>query len=51
MVNLEDCRRILKNDGYDREISCDEIRSLREFLYMIAKYQVEVENKEEKWIA
>lgn len=51
MVNLEDCRRILKNEGYDREISSEEIRGLREFLYMIAQYQVEAENKEEKLIA
>lgn len=47
MVNLETCRKILNDGGYDKEISNDEIRSLIEFLYMIAQYQVEAENKEE----
>ena len=51
MVNLETCRKVLNDGGYDKEISNEEIRSLREFLYMIAQYQVEAEYKEEKLIA
>lgn len=48
MVNLEVCRKILNDGGYGKEISNEEIRSLREFLYMIAQCQVEAEYKEEK---
>lgn len=51
MVNLETCRKMLNDGGYDKEISSEEIRYLREFLYMIAQYQVEAEYNEEKWIA
>lgn len=51
MVNLETCRKVLNDGGYDKDISNEEIRSLREFLYMIAQYQVEAEYKEEKLIA
>ena len=43
MVNLETCRKVLSSGGYDKDISNDEIRSLIEFLYVIAQYQVEAE--------
>lgn len=42
---------MLNDGGYDKEISHEEIRGLREFLYMIAQYQVEAEYNEEKLIA
>ena len=43
MVNLETCRKMLNSGGYEKEISNDEIRSLIDFLYVIAQYQVEEE--------
>lgn len=46
MVDLETCRKMLKDGGYEKEISNEEIRNLREFLYMIAQYQVEAEYRE-----
>lgn len=51
MVNLETCRKMLNDGGYDKEISNEEIRGLRDFMYMIAQYQVEAEYDEEKLIA
>ena len=41
------CRKILKDGGYELEISNDEIKELRDYLYWIAQYQVDFECVEE----
>ena len=56
MVNVETCRKILNDGGYELEISNEEIKDLRDFLYRMAQYQIEFEyvgenNNEVKLIA
>ena len=56
MLNIETCRKILNDGGYGLEISNDEIKFLRDYLYRIAQYQVDFEcvsgnNNEVKLIA
>ena len=41
--NMEESVLVIKAEKYLKEISNDEIRSLIEFLYVIAQYQVEAE--------
>ena len=43
MLNIETCRKILNDGGYGLEISNDEIKFLRDYLYRIAQYQVDFE--------
>ena len=47
MVSIEACRKILENGGYELEISNDEIKDLRDFLYRMAQYQIDFECVEE----
>ena len=50
MVNVETCRKVLNDGGYGLEISNDDIKFLRDYLYKIAQYQVDfecVENNDE----
>ena len=35
MLNIETCRKILNDGGYELEISNEEIKDLRDFLYRI----------------
>ena len=56
MVSIETCRKILDNGGYELEISNEEIKDLRDFLYRMAQYQIDFEcvgenNNEVKLIA
>ena len=47
MINVETCRKILNEGGYEFEISNDEIKDLRDFLYRIAQCQIDFECVEE----
>jgi len=47
MVNIETAQKILKDGGY-KDISNDEIKILRDYLYMIGRMQVEMENDNNK---
>ena len=47
MFNIETCRKILNFGGYELEISNEEIKDLRDFLYRMAQYQVDFECVEE----
>lgn len=46
-MNIETCRKILNDGGYELEISNEEIKDLRDFLYRMAQYQVDFESVEE----
>lgn len=47
MVNMETAQNILKEGGY-KDINNDEIKILRDYLYMIGRMQVEIENVNNK---
>jgi hypothetical protein len=47
MFNIETCRKILNDGGYELEISNEEIKDLRDFLYRMAQYQIDFECVEE----
>ena len=47
MVNIETAQKILRNGGY-KNISNDEIKILRDYLYMIGRMQVEIEDVNKK---
>ena len=40
MITIEQCQKIIRNNGKVRYTK-DEIRAIREFLYMLAQLQVE----------
>lgn len=46
MLSIDDCKTILNNNGY--ELSDSEIAQLRDFLTMIAVYQVQNTESDEK---
>ena len=39
MLSLDECKKILKNDN------SDEVKMIREYLYLLATLQIECENK------
>lgn len=43
MVNIEIAQKILRDGGY-KNISNDEIKILRDYLYMIGRMQIEIED-------
>ena len=45
-IGIKECRKILKENGYERELSDEEILQLRDFLYQLAEIQLEAENKQ-----
>jgi hypothetical protein len=45
VLNLETCKKILNNDK--RKYTDEEIRQIREILYMFAELQLENENEKE----
>ena len=45
-IGIKECRRILKENGYERELTDEEIQQLRDFLYQLAEIQIEAENKQ-----
>lgn len=45
-IGIKECRRILKENGYERDLSDEEIQQLRDFLYQLAEIQIEAENKQ-----
>lgn len=47
MLNIETCRKILNDGGYELEISNEEVKGLRDFLYRMAQYQIDFECVEE----
>ena len=50
MLTLQKCRQILKEAGYERleELSDDRILELRDFLYQLARFQIEEEGHKGK---
>ena len=44
LITLEQCKTILRNN--DCRLSDEEIKQVREFLYLMASFQYEVENNE-----
>lgn len=44
MISIETCQKVLKEGGYT-ELSIDEIRSIRDFLYMFGQYQIDNESE------
>ena len=47
MISVDVCREIIKKHNYN--IDNEEIKKLREFLYMIAEQQINIELKN-KWL-
>lgn len=47
MLSVKECRRILKENGYEKidEITDDEVLELRHLLYQWAELQIENEGK------
>lgn len=46
MITLEQCKKIL--NGKERKYKDDEIKIIREYLYLIGGLQLEIENNEFK---
>ena len=36
MLSIESCRKILNANGYDRKLTDEEVKQIREFLYTLA---------------
>ena len=44
MISIETCQKVLKDGGY-KDLTIDEIRRIRDFLYMIGQYQIDNERE------
>ena len=44
MISIETCQKALKEGGY-KDLTIDEVRSIRDFLYMIGQYQIDNESE------
>lgn len=44
MLTLEDCKRILNNE--ERKYKDEEVKKIREYLYLIGNLQLEINNNE-----